>query len=135
MKGISTIIATIIMVVITIGLIGVAYLYMSGIITGATSQNIAMLDAYCEPTNNNITVLVKNDGTVGITTMRWYVDGIEKNYYVPTTCNSTSISLAAGNSVSCTIYGIATQANIADGFRELRVIGPSNAVGGTVECK
>jgi FlaG/FlaF family flagellin (archaellin) len=138
MKGVSTIIASILMVVITIGLISVAYLYLSGIISGTTAQNIALFDAYCEPADNNITVLIKNDGTIGITAnnIRWYVDGVDrKTYMYPATgCNDTT-QLGAGNTVSCTIFGGVAGVNTPNGFRELRVIGPSNAVGGTVECK
>jgi FlaG/FlaF family flagellin (archaellin) len=136
MKGVSTIIASILMVVITIGLTSVAYLYLSGIISGTTAQNIALLDAYCEPTDNNISVLIKNDGTIGITanTIRWYVDGSDRkvHMYPAIGCNDTT-ALGAGNTVSCTIWGAG--GGTQNGFRELRVIGPSNAVGGTVECK
>jgi hypothetical protein len=136
MKGVSTIIASILMVVITIGLTSVAYLYLSGIISGTTAQNIALFDAYCEPADNNITVLIKNDGTIGITSnlIKWYVDGVDKssNVYPVAECRGSN-TLDAGKTVSCIIFG--SQANLGNGFRELRVIGPSNAVGGTVECK
>jgi len=42
-KGIATIIATIILVVITIGLVSTAYLYFSGLIGGATRGTIQVL--------------------------------------------------------------------------------------------
>ena len=130
MKGISTIIATIMMVVITIGLISVAYLYMSGLITGATAQNIALMDAYCDAATNTINTLIKNDGTTSITlsNVKFYVNGTTTGITVPPACSGAS-TLAAGATITCGITGI------ADGFQELRIVGPSNAVGGTVECK
>jgi FlaG/FlaF family flagellin (archaellin) len=144
MKGISTIIAEIIMVVITIGLISVAYLYMSGLLTATTAQSIALLDAYCESTDKNITVLIKNDGTspINTTAIKWYVDGSDKSLNVypndagTSSCYNSAVTLGAGSSKSCIICGknVAGCANLQTGSRELRIIGPSNAVGGTVSC-
>jgi FlaG/FlaF family flagellin (archaellin) len=131
MKGISTIIATIIMVVITIGLISVAYLYMSGLITGATAQNIALLDAYCDAATNNIFALIKNDGTTAITfnLMSFYVNGTTTGITVLASCTGAGNSLAAGATQNCMFNGT------SNGFNEVRIVGPSNAVGGTIECK
>lgn len=46
MKGISTVIATILMLMITIALAGTAYLYISGAFT-QQMQGIELIDAYC----------------------------------------------------------------------------------------
>ena len=126
MKGISTIIATILMVVITIGLVSVAYLYMSGLITGATAQNIALMDAYCS--SNTIYTLIRNDGTISITmnTVKFYLGGT--SYTANPACTGVN-TLAAGATLTCNVVAGSI------GFYELRVVGPSNAVGGTVECK
>ncbi len=43
MKGISTLIATILLVVITIALATVVYFYSTGIITGKTSDSFSIL--------------------------------------------------------------------------------------------
>lgn len=57
MKGISTIIAIIIIVIITISLAGTAYLFMSGVLTGMTSKTISLLDA------DLYVVIIQNLGT------------------------------------------------------------------------
>jgi FlaG/FlaF family flagellin (archaellin) len=60
-KGISTIIATILILTITISLIGVAWIYISGMFTGKTSTSFFILD-----TSGN-TVTIRNSGTAPIT--------------------------------------------------------------------
>jgi FlaG/FlaF family flagellin (archaellin) len=124
MKGISTIIATIIMVVITIGLISVAYLYMSGLITSRTTQNIQLADAFCRASDKHLIVLVKNIGTNSIPTLSYVLRGSSS----VATCNP-ALPLPAGSTTSCDI----TTAGVT-GPNELRIIGPANAVGGTVNC-
>jgi hypothetical protein len=127
MKGISTIIASIIMVVITIGLISVAYLYMSGLIGGTTAQNIALLDAYCDSNSKIVYTLIKNDGTANIPYNRitFYIDGASKDPNLE--CKGSWI-LTAGNATNCNITATAS-------MHQLRIVGPSNSVGGSVDCK
>jgi archaellum component FlaF (FlaF/FlaG flagellin family) len=123
MKGISTIIASIILVVITIGLISVAYLYMSGLITGATSKNLSLSDAYCDSNTNTIYALIKNDGTVSvaISDIKFYIDGSSVSAGV---CTG---NLAAGATTTCSL-------TTTTGQHELRIIGPSNALPGSIRC-
>ncbi len=69
MKGISTIIASILLLVITIGLAGTAYLFISGMLTGSISKTINILDVSCIPvssTQGKITIILSNDGTMNI---------------------------------------------------------------------
>jgi len=75
MKGVSAIIATILMLVITIGLAGTAYVYISGMLTGKTAKTISLLDASC--TGSNIVIVISNDGTQNIaaTELAAYLDG------------------------------------------------------------
>jgi len=121
MKGISTIIATIIMVVITIGLISVAYLYMSGLIISTTATNIQLSDAYCNTTH--IIYLIRNIGTASISSLTFYVNG------APTTvtCNPI-LPMGPGNSTTC-LHIVTTV-----GIKQIRVVGPSNAAPGTISC-
>jgi FlaG/FlaF family flagellin (archaellin) len=126
MKGISTIIATIIMVVITIGLISVAYLYMSGLITSRTTQNIQLADAFCRASDKHIIALIKNIGTVSIADANLNV--VLRGSSSLRTC-TPALPLAAGATTSCDV----TTAGVT-GPNDLRIIGPANAVGGTVNC-
>jgi len=135
MKGVSTIIASIIMVVITIGLISVAYLYISGLLTGITANNIELLDSYCSfsPTQYslyNITVLAHNIGTANITTgLTFLVDGKTGNI-VNTACDDI---FGSGDTISCIIYNTTT-VNITKGVHQLRVIA-AGSVGGPITCQ
>ncbi|MFH8119787.1 MAG: archaellin/type IV pilin N-terminal domain-containing protein [Candidatus Aenigmatarchaeota archaeon] len=60
MKGISTVIATLLILVITIALAGMAYVYISGVFTMQT-QGIEVVDAYC--VGNNVNITIRNIGT------------------------------------------------------------------------
>ena len=70
-KGISTIIASIILLIITIGLAGTAYVFITGLLTGFYSKVINVLDVSCTPSGvpnmSNITIILSNDGTMNIT--------------------------------------------------------------------
>ncbi len=68
MKGISEIIATILMLMITIGLAGTAYLFISAVFSRGM-QGIEIVDAFCikETTGkDNSTIVVRNLGTTSI---------------------------------------------------------------------
>ena len=62
MKGVSTVIATILMLMITIALAGMAYMYISGVFTPMT-QGIEIADAYCEEGPDTAVFVVRNIGT------------------------------------------------------------------------
>ena len=119
-KGVSAIIATILLLMITIGLAGMAYVFMSGMMTGRTSKTITVLDASC--TSDIITIVISNDGTVDIASS-------DIKIYVENTQNST-FSLS-------TIVPHATQVtNVAgtSGANTVLVVSPSNAVKQVVYC-
>jgi flagellin-like protein len=64
-KGVSTVIATILMLIITIALAGVAYMYMSGVLTGKTAVLLAEAgDPQCIPGQaaGSLVFWVRNDG-------------------------------------------------------------------------
>lgn len=63
MKGVSAVIATILMLVITIALAGLAYSYMSGILTQQMSVVLKIDGGATQCSGNTIAVYVKNDGT------------------------------------------------------------------------
>ncbi|MEM7824981.1 MAG: archaellin/type IV pilin N-terminal domain-containing protein [Candidatus Aenigmatarchaeota archaeon] len=68
MKGISAIIATILMLMITIALAGTAYMYMSGMLT-SNIQGIEVVWADCS-SDGKVSFSVKNIGTNNITDIR-----------------------------------------------------------------
>ncbi|MCD6403376.1 MAG: type IV pilin [Candidatus Aenigmarchaeota archaeon] len=62
-KGVSAVIATILLLVITIAMAGLAYVYISGIFTRATAT-ITLVDSYCA--NGEIHVFIENQGQTKI---------------------------------------------------------------------
>jgi hypothetical protein len=114
-------------------LVSVAYLYLSGLITGATSQNIALIDAYCDQATDNVYALIRNDGTTSITfnQVTFYSNGLTGGAQVTVLATCTlANTLAAGTTQTCRFNGTA----VTNGFNEIRIVGPSNAVGGSIQC-
>ena len=66
MKGISAIIATILMLLITISLAGVAYMYISGTFT-TQMQGIELVDSYCA--GSTVNIVIRNIGTDNVTSL------------------------------------------------------------------
>ena len=123
-KGISTIIATIILVVITIGLVSTAYLYFSGLIGGMTRGTISLVDAYCVDASDDIIVIVKNEGTAEINGLDWVING-QTATLGDDTCDD---AIAVGSTATCNIT------NAVAGMNEIRAIG-ANPVGGSIQCR
>ncbi len=135
-KGISEIIATILMLMITIGLAGTAFIYIQGVLVGRTQKQISFADASCSaPTTMYITVknldttlnisynelLVRVDNTpaIGIQLGNWTPSSIppQQNSVLSLSCNLVSgLSCALG-----TIHSV-------------KALGPSNAVDGQAIC-
>ncbi|MCC5994348.1 MAG: hypothetical protein LM587_02045 [Candidatus Aenigmarchaeota archaeon] len=63
MKGISDVVAMLLMLVITIGLVGLAYTYISGVFTARTAVVLSIdpSNSYCNSTH--LVVAIRNDGT------------------------------------------------------------------------
>jgi hypothetical protein len=131
-KGIATIIATIILVVITIGLISTAYLYFASIVQVGPVVSIA--SAYCN-SDNDIMITIRNEGTsdLGLSVSDFLMDGTALSTGdVTGACLDSNI--AAGGSATCNITSIgATQ--LSDGkLYNVLVLGPRNQAGGPVTC-
>ncbi len=121
MKGISTIIATILLLVMTVGLAGSAYIFISGMLTSRMSKVVSILASSCNGTH--ITLVVSNDGseTIGADEIKIYVD----NQYV----GSFGKSISPHNSeVNSTIPSGGT------GSRNVLIISPSNQDSTNVWC-
>jgi flagellin-like protein len=94
MKGVSAVIATILMLMITIALAGTAYMYISGVFTARTGVVLSISDSLCNTTY--IKAFVRNDGTATSGAVNLYVDGI------PVVCAVPVISsIDAGTEASC----------------------------------
>ncbi|MBI4009947.1 MAG: LamG domain-containing protein [Candidatus Aenigmarchaeota archaeon] len=63
-KAISSIIGTLLMLIITIGLFGFSYSYISGVFTTKTAEVFSVVDAFTD------TITISNDGTVPITAFK-----------------------------------------------------------------
>jgi len=121
LKGVSTIIATILLLIITISLVGTAYMFISGMLRNKISKPISILGQSCN-SSNYITLVVSNDGIdkikekeikiyMGSKFKGWFNGSID-----PKNTNATSDLL--GNS----------------GSNDLTLISPSNDVSITVWC-
>jgi flagellin-like protein len=63
MKGITPIIAIIVLLLITVALAGVAWTYLQGYIGGLTSKSIEVTDYFCLTSNDAPVIFVANRGT------------------------------------------------------------------------
>ncbi len=96
MKGISTVIATILMLMITIGLAGTAYLYISGVFS-QQMQGIEIVDSFCSG-GTEARIVFRNGGTESITFVGsggTFAD-CSPATGSPATCGSISITRTAG---------------------------------------
>ena len=120
-KGISTIIATILLLIITISLVGTAYMFISGMLTSKISKPISVMGYSCNA-SNYITLVVSNDGTetikeqevkiyIGSEFKGWFNGSIEPR-------NTNVTSDLKGNS----------------GSNDVMLISPSNDARFTVWC-
>jgi len=125
-KGVSAIIATILLLMITIGLAGMAYVFMSGMMTSRTSKVISLLDTSC--TDTNITIVISNDGTNPInpsSDIKVFVDNIQD-----TSVDFSNATVEPHKSL--VITGI--DDGVVSGANTILVVSPTNAVHSTVFC-
>jgi flagellin-like protein len=118
MKGISAVIAVLLLLVITLGLVGLAYGYISGVFTAKTAVVLSIEDAEC--TVSDITVWVTNDGT---TTS----GSVDVNVTDDGSCSITSI--AGGGTESCS-----TGAGAGAGYHTVKARTSGSTASGQVYC-
>ncbi len=136
-KGLSAIIATIMLLMITVALIGVFYVFSSGLVTSGTSavgsaatattermlKTVAIAMASCSNTtsaNNIINFTVQNVGTKDILAgeLKVYVDGVENTATSPVLA-ATGLAPNAQTQVGVLITSYKKT-------RDMNVQGPSN---------
>ena len=133
-KGISAIIATILLLLITIALAGTAYIFTSGMLQGKTDKSISVLDAACtedsgNPGNYELTVILANDGTETID-----LSDSELTFIVDNTVEV--FALSAGTTIDPHTSGVLTSsdADFQPGVHTVVVTSPSNSVQAEAWC-
>jgi len=141
MKGVSDIIAEILMLVITIGMAGTAYVYISGMLTGKTGQTISMLDYTCTNTSVRIiNMVISNDGTDNIASavLSIFVDNQERSSdfgaYAGGTWNTANKDITSHTTKPILTNPAAAAAWLTVGQHTILVSTPSNAQRITVNC-
>ena len=129
MKGISAIIATILLLLITIALAGTAYMYVSGMLTGRIQKTITILSATCSQDGKTLTVVLSNDGTADITSddLDWIVDAGGTPEVSTFSCGG---DIAPHSSAVCTN----TTTSDRSGTIKITTVGPSNSVETIIYC-
>jgi flagellin-like protein len=131
MKGISAVIATILMLMITIALAGVAYMYISGIFTAKTGVVIEFDATATKCSSTAITVYLRNTGTITTTLNLITVSGTNSaggSIAGGPCAGSGSLNPGAGSS-QCTVPLTGTA-----GTNTILASGPTNTARGTVYC-
>jgi FlaG/FlaF family flagellin (archaellin) len=123
MKGISDIIAMLLMLIITIAIAGLAYGFISGVFTSRTAAVLSVdIGSYCN--NTHVIASVRNDGTSPISTVTVTVLNATR-----TQSGTCSISnLAAGTLGTCA----ATRSG--SGIHTIIATGGGSSAQGTVYC-
>jgi flagellin-like protein len=136
MKGVSAVIATILMLMITIAMAGVAYMYISGIFTAKTGTIVEIDESATSCTGGSITVWVRNSGTIAFNKNLIILSGTNSAGGALTgggACTGgTSATLNAGaGAVAC---DTAKLTNALNGNNRIVVSGPSNTATGSIYC-
>jgi flagellin-like protein len=126
LKGISAVIATLLLLVITIGLAMTTYFYINNMVQRSTSKVITVEPGYCS--GNTITLVITNTGTENIT-----------NEDIKYTLNSGSVNyltLAQGSSYPIQPRGtvVATISGAQSGVNNLIIITPSGSIKQQIFC-
>jgi FlaG/FlaF family flagellin (archaellin) len=118
MKGISDVIAMLLMLVITIGLVGLAYSYISGVFTARTAVALSQDgQGICQAgaTSNSITFWIRNDGTSRATSLTWADVPGNPSTITGCTFNPTAIDPATITTVTC------SRSSAAAGYYQVRI--------------
>jgi FlaG/FlaF family flagellin (archaellin) len=129
MKGITTVVATLLMLIITIALAGLAYTYISGVMTARTAIVLGIDRTDCDPATNNITVTIRNDGTAPIDLSAITISGTMANGTAIDLKTCGTGTLDAGSTETCT-----TPVTGSDGTNTIRVSGGGSSATGTAYC-
>lgn len=122
MKGISTVIATLLMLVITVALAITAYSYINGLFTSQTTKNTELVDSGCNPGVAYFLTVRSLDNFNNISTSSFTVR--VDNSPATVVWNDFNGLLTTGNQTSGTI--VCSSPGCAAGtFHTIRFVGPS----------
>lgn len=127
MKGISEVIATLLMLIIAIGLAGTAYMYISGFFTAKTAVVLSLDSALSYCNESHIVVGIRNDGTTkasGISVVVYKPDGTRDGTY-------TNVNVTAGGSVE---VPISRNGGDPTGYYRVVISHPSSRAEGVIFC-
>jgi flagellin-like protein len=133
MKGISAVIATILMLMITIALAGMAYMYISGIYSAKTGVVVRIDETRTSCVAGTVTVYLKNEGTLSVAANSITVTGTRPD---GTTSMGSGSCAASGNILpgNTTGFQCTTSLTSTSGTGTLRVSGAGGSTTGTVLC-
>ncbi len=137
-RGISSIIAIILLLVITIALAGTVYIFITGAITSKMSKVVSLSYASCF--DHNITLAIRNDGTENITVtsgsgdIKILIDNDDKTQYFNDTKTNTNTYSIAPNHIII-LLSDNNGAGYATGNHQVLIVSSSNAVSQTVRCE
>ncbi len=140
MRGISEIIATVLMLMIVVGLAGTAYVYIQGSLTQRAQTTIDILDVSCNTNVNpaEVDVILKNfDPRLSIDNLNTSLVVKWDNTPVPTslTLNGWQPAYVGAGNVSIGNFTCTPFANcVAGSPHTLRIVGPGNAVEKPTSC-
>ena len=131
MKGISDVIAMLLMLVITIGLVGLAYSYISGIFMSRTGVvlNIDTQNSYCD--SSKLVIAVRNDGTIASGQVNVEVKDPSSGD-TKTTCSIQSVP--AGSYSSCPTISRSSAGITSSGYYRIVASTSGASTSGIIYC-
>jgi flagellin-like protein len=130
-KGVSAVIATILMLLITIALAGTAYLYITGIFTAKTGVVLSIDGTQSICTVSAINVVVKNDGT-SVATLTGMT--VSKPDSTALTCATGSTLTGTANAGGSTTLTCNRPTGTTAGLYALVVSAASTSASGSLYC-
>ena len=118
MKGVSDVIAMLLMLVITIGLVSLAYSYISGVFTSKTAVVLSQDGTgICQAgaTTNSITFWIRNDGSSTATGLTW--SDVPGNPSTITGCSFNPTTIPSGGSTTVTC----SRSSANSGYYQIRI--------------
>ena len=137
MKGVSTVIATILMLMITIGLAGLAASYFFNLAGSQTDVVLGVDSVECD--GDEVMLWIRNDGQDSSGPFRVYMDGVVDNgtFTLDDTVDLTANLTTSPNNIGAgqvSQYVVDMDFTIPVGTKNIRITNPRSTARGTVFC-